>query len=75
LHDLFVPNGRERVQKMKLFFKILSLILILIVFGGTLVFLYNKSQKKPVIFETKSPFITNIIKKTVDPLSREKKLK
>jgi HlyD family secretion protein len=52
-------------KEMKLFFKILSLILILIVFGGTLVFLYHKSQKKPVIFETKSPFITNIIKKTV----------
>jgi len=50
---------------MKLFFKIFALILILIVFGGTLVFLYNKSQKKPVVFETKSPFITNIIKKTV----------
>lgn len=65
MHDLFVPNGRERVQKMKMFFKILSLFLILIVFGGTLVFLYNKSKKKPVIFETRSPFITNIIKKTV----------
>jgi len=50
---------------MKLFFKIFALILILIVFGGTLVFLYNKSQKKPVIFETRSPFLTNIIKKTV----------
>ena len=50
---------------MKLFFKIFTLILILILFGGTLVFLYNKSQKKPIIFETRSPFITNIIKKTV----------
>ena len=50
---------------MKLFFKILSLILILIVFAGTLFFLYYKSQKKPVIFETRTPFITNIIKKTV----------
>jgi len=65
LNDFFVSNGREQVKKMKLFFKIFALILILIVFGGTLVFLYNKSQKKPVVFETKSPFITNIIKKTV----------
>ena len=65
MHDLFVSNGRERVQKMKLFFKIFALILILIVFGSTLVFLYNKSQKKPVVFKTRSPFITNIIKKTV----------
>ena len=65
MNDFFVSNGREQVKKMKLFFKIFALILILIVFGGTLVFLYNKSQKKPVVFETKSPFITNIIKKTV----------
>ncbi|MCP4368403.1 MAG: efflux RND transporter periplasmic adaptor subunit [Deltaproteobacteria bacterium] len=50
---------------MKLFLKILSLIIILIVFGGTLLFLYNKSREKPVIFETRSPFITNVIKKTV----------
>jgi HlyD family secretion protein len=50
---------------MKLFLKIFILILILILFGGTLVFLYNKSQKKPIIFETRNPFITNIIKKTV----------
>ena len=50
---------------MKLFFKILGLLLIVIVFGGTLVFLYHKSQEKPVIFKTKSPFVTNIIKKTV----------
>jgi len=50
---------------MKVFLKILSLLLILIVFLGTLLFLYNKSREKPVIFETLSPFITNIIKKTV----------
>ncbi|MDX2441601.1 MAG: efflux RND transporter periplasmic adaptor subunit [Desulfobacterales bacterium] len=65
MNDFFVSNGRKQVKKLKLFFKIFALILILIVFGGTLVFLYNKSQKKPVVFETKSPFITNIIKKTV----------
>ncbi len=50
---------------MKLFFKILGLLLIVVVFGGTLVFLYRKSQEKPVIFETRSPFVTNIVKKTV----------
>jgi HlyD family secretion protein len=50
---------------MKLFVKILGLLLIVVVFGGTLVFLYRKSQEKPVIFETKSPFVTNIVKKTV----------
>ena len=50
---------------MKLFLKILVLVLILIVFGGTLIFLYNKSREKPVTFETRSPFITNLVKKTV----------
>jgi HlyD family secretion protein len=50
---------------MKLFFKILGLVLIAVVFGGTLVFLYHKSQKKPVLFKTQTPFATNIIKKTV----------
>ncbi|MBT8374397.1 MAG: efflux RND transporter periplasmic adaptor subunit [Deltaproteobacteria bacterium] len=50
---------------MKLFFKILGLLLIIIIFGGTLIFLYNKSREKPVIFETRSPFITNLVKKTV----------
>ena len=50
---------------MKLFFKILGLLLIVVVFGGTFVFLYRKSQEKPVIFETRSPLVTNIIKKTV----------
>ena len=50
---------------MKLFFKILGLLLVVIVFGGTLVFLYQKSQEKPVIFETRSPFVTDIVRKTV----------
>jgi HlyD family secretion protein len=50
---------------MKLFFKILGFLLIVVVFGGTLVFLYKKSQEKPVIFETRSPFVTNITRKTV----------
>ncbi|MDY6790434.1 MAG: efflux RND transporter periplasmic adaptor subunit [Thermodesulfobacteriota bacterium] len=50
---------------MKVFLKILSLILVLVVFLGTLLFLYHKSRKKPVVFETRSPFITNIVKKTV----------
>jgi len=40
-------------------------MLILVVFGGTLVFLYHKSQKKPIIFETQTPYVTNIVKKTV----------
>jgi HlyD family secretion protein len=35
------------------------------VFAGTLLFLYNKSQAKPVFFETEKPTVEDIIKKTV----------
>jgi HlyD family secretion protein len=50
---------------MKRFIKILVLILVLAVFAGTLVFLYQKSRKKPVVYETSQPFITTIVKKSV----------
>ena len=50
---------------MKKFLKIFGLSLIAILFVGTLVFLYKKSQKKPDQFEVKSGSINNIIKKTV----------
>jgi HlyD family secretion protein len=35
------------------------------VFAGTLYFLYQKSQRKPVVFETQEPVVTDIVKKTV----------
>ena len=50
---------------MKKFLKIFGLILIAILFIGTLVFLYKKSQKVPDQFEIKSGTVNNIIKKTV----------
>jgi HlyD family secretion protein len=50
---------------MKKIIKISGLILLGVIFIGTLVFLYKKSQPKPEIFEVKNPEITNIIKKTV----------
>jgi len=50
---------------MKKAIKILVAIIILGVFGWTLFYLYNKSRPKPVIFETKTAIVTNIIKKTV----------
>lgn len=50
---------------MKKFFKIAGLVLLGVMFIGTLVFLYKKSQPKPEIFEVKNPEITNIVKKTV----------
>ncbi|HAN18599.1 MAG: efflux transporter periplasmic adaptor subunit [Bacteroidetes bacterium GWC2_33_15] len=44
----------------------ISLIVIIIgVFIATIFFLYQKSKKEPVVYETKTPFVTNIIKKTV----------
>ena len=39
--------------------------LVAIIFIGTIVFLYKKSQQAPVIYATDKPVITTIIKKTV----------
>jgi HlyD family secretion protein len=50
---------------MKKYFKIAIIVLIAVVFLFTLVFLYQKSKPKPIIYQTKSPFVSNIIKKTV----------
>jgi len=50
---------------MKKVLKFALIIIIIGIFGWTIYFLYQKSKPDPVIFETKSPEITNIIKKTV----------
>lgn len=50
---------------MKKFVKIFLIVLLAGLFVFTLVFLYQKSRPKPVVYQTKSPFIGNIIKKTV----------
>lgn len=50
---------------MKKVFKIIGLIILIGIFGGTIYFLYTKSKKAPDVYETKSPFVTNIIRKTV----------
>ncbi len=42
-----------------------SISAILLLFIGTAVFLYNKSQEKPVVYETTTPYTTTIVKKTV----------
>jgi len=39
--------------------------LLLVLFAGTLLFLYRKSQAEPVVYETETPFVATIIKKTV----------
>lgn len=50
---------------MKKIIRISLLVIISIVFIGTIVFLYQKSEKKPVEYKTEKPSISNIIKKTV----------
>lgn len=50
---------------MKTALKIFIGVVIVVIFAGTIYFLYNKSKPKVVIFTTKTPEVTNIIKKTV----------
>jgi len=50
---------------MKKILLILLTLIILAVFIGTAFFLYQKSQEKPVIFETATAFTADIVKKTV----------
>lgn len=50
---------------MKKAFKIIIGVVILGIFGYTMFFLYQKSKPKHIVYETKSPFKANIIKKTV----------
>jgi HlyD family secretion protein len=50
---------------MKKIIKWIVLGLVAVVFVGTLVFLYNKSQEKPEVFQVESPATMTIIKKTV----------
>ena len=50
---------------MKKILKIFIVMLAVILFIGTFVFLYIKSREKPVVFKTVSPFQTDIILKTV----------
>lgn len=49
---------------MKTFFKILIGVVIIGIFGYTIYFLYEKSQSKPVVYETATAFVTDIVKKT-----------
>lgn len=50
---------------MKRIIKIVLLLVVLIIFAATIIYLYSKSQEKPVVHSTETPFITDIIKKTV----------
>ena len=50
---------------MKKVIRIFVIVILVGAFGGTMFFLYNKSKKKEDIFETKNPFVSNVIMKTV----------
>jgi HlyD family secretion protein len=52
-------------SKLKKILRITLLVAVLAIFVITILYLYNKSKEKPVVFKTDSPFVTNIIKKTV----------
>lgn len=50
---------------MKKVFKILIGVIFLGLFGYTIYFLYQKSKPKPIIYQTKNPYISSVVKKTV----------
>jgi len=50
---------------MKKFFGILGVLVLVVVVAGTMVFLYKKSHKKPVVYTTATPVRTDIVEKTV----------
>ncbi|MFC2151770.1 efflux RND transporter periplasmic adaptor subunit [Bacteroidota bacterium] len=50
---------------MKKVFRIILLVIIIGAFAATIYFLYQKSKSEPVIYETETAFITDIVKKTV----------
>ncbi len=50
---------------MKRVLKITAAVIIITIFIYTIYFLYQKSQAKPVVYETSTPFKTEIIKSTV----------
>jgi HlyD family secretion protein len=50
---------------MKKFFGYLFAVVLVLLIGGSFVFLYKKSQAKPVAYKTESAEVTDITKKTV----------
>jgi HlyD family secretion protein len=50
---------------VKKFFRIFFLVIVVLGMGYLFYYLYKKNKKEPVVYETKSATITNIIKKTV----------
>lgn len=50
---------------MKKIFGYLLLLIILLVFAGTAMFLYNKSKESPIVYEVETPELRTIVNKTV----------
>lgn len=50
---------------MKKIIKIVIGVIVIGIFAWTLFYLYNKSKPKPVVYETQTAIVSNIIKKTV----------
>lgn len=50
---------------MKKYTRFVLVILVLIIFVGTLYFLWKKENEKPIVYDTKQAFVANVIKKTV----------
>jgi HlyD family secretion protein len=50
---------------MKTILKVIAALIVVGVFVGTIIYLYKKSQAKPIVYTTVSPVKTDIIKKTV----------
>ncbi len=50
---------------MKKIFRIFVVVAILGVFGWTIVYLYGKSRDNPEVFNTETPFISDVVRKTV----------
>ena len=50
---------------MRKIIRIFGIAIVVVIFGGTILFLYNKSKKHPDEYKTKQPFIANVIQKTV----------
>lgn len=50
---------------IKKIFRTLIILIFIGAFGGTLYYLYQKSQKDPIVYSTLKPYVTTIINKTV----------
>jgi HlyD family secretion protein len=50
---------------MKRVLKIIAGLIVIFIFGYTIYFLYQKSQAKPVVYETTNPSVENIVKSTM----------